>query len=190
MAKGGSGFSKNGRSELKAGEEAYVKSPRGEVVVVKNENGEYVYKGYIDKSDVRVDTSSAEYKQALRDNNVKVKFNANGTVTVTSGGLFDRKRTFKTIEAFQQEANSRIDRNIEYDKRQAERTRKGIISQLHAENIRSDFSSKTSGDAKRAVEKQLRSAIKSQETRAAAAQDMKQRLARAIEEAKRKRRNK
>lgn len=190
---GGRGSSGGARASdrLGPGEEAYVKMPPtalykdGKTVVVKTEDGHYIYKGGFDKSDRAVDTQSAEYRRDLQSYNVHAKFNADGSVTVTKGGLFDRKRNFSTIDAFQKEANSRLDKSIAYHKQQEQLTKNGRISQIAAENLRTSVRNDTA-NALRKFGQYMSDSAHSSRTNAAAAQDMKARLDKVVSDAKKK----
>lgn len=69
----------------------------GQIMVYKNKDGNYVYTGHINKEIPKTDTKSAEYKANLARNNVKAKFLSNGKVSVSSGGLYAKKKTFKNV---------------------------------------------------------------------------------------------
>lgn len=180
-------------STINPGEESYVRfpptllHPEGQPIVVTNGSGEYIYKGGFDKSDKAIDTGSAEYKRALRDYNIKAAFNADGSVSVTKGGLYSQKRTFKTIDAFQADANKRIDNLVAYHDRQAENTRRGVISQLQAENFKPIVRNNISSMAIKEMSKQLENDLLTARTNAAAGRDMKARLSNAIEKRKKAR---
>ena len=163
-----------------------VLAGRRDKVLVTEKDGAYRYQAYVPEYNKAIDTSDPLYKRALRGYNVKAQFTASGEVVVTKGGLFARKRTFKTVDAFQKEVNQRLDQNIRYYDEYAELTKSGYMSQGEAEMLRHDVRNMTVSDAMRSYEKQNYSIQKESRIYAEAARDMKRRLAVAVEEAKRR----
>ncbi|MBP5717720.1 MAG: hypothetical protein J6X53_01915 [Abditibacteriota bacterium] len=155
-------------------------------MLVTINDGEYRYQSYIPTYDKKIDTSDPEYKRALRGNNIKVKFTANGEAVVTKGGLFSKGRTFKTIDAFQQEANRRLDAQAERGKSEFSRIQSGRMTQIEAENLKSYATEHVIGDTKGHYEKQAVSAMKAARIQQEAALDMKRRLATVVDSAKKK----
>lgn len=155
-------------------------------MLVTINDGEYRYQSYIPTYDKKIDTSDPEYKRALRGNNIKVKFTANGEAVVTKGGLFSKGRTFKTIDAFQQEANRRLDAQAERGKSEFSRIQSGRMTQIEAENLKSYAKEHVIGDTKGHYEKQAVSAMKAARIQQEAALDMKRRLATVVDSAKKK----
>lgn len=191
--KGKSGGSANTPNiqAMSQGEESYVKLPPtwlnkdGQTVVAKTADGEYVYKVGFDKTDYRIDTDSSEYKKALQGYNIKASFKADGSVSVAKGGLFSKKRTFKTIDAFEKEANKKLDAYKAYYDRDTRLTKSGRITQLQAENLKSLIYNDTPNALKR-FNDSLKTSLMSSRTRSVAAQDMKERLSVAVRNARKK----
>lgn len=182
-----SGSGGNSRKAEPQGEPfVVVKNGRRNEALVTQVDGEYRYQGYIPEYNKKIDTSDPEYRRALRDNNVKVKFTANGEAVVSKGGLFSRGKTFKTIDAFQQEANRRLDTQAERGRSEVSRIQSGRMVQIEAENLKSFARDHVIGDTKRHYENQATAAMKSARIQQEAALDMKRRLATVVENAKRK----
>lgn len=175
--------------KLKAGEEAVVRlapnwlNKEGQIMVYKNKDGNYVYTGHIDKEVPKTDTKSAEYKANLARNNVKAKFLSNGKVSVSSGGLYAKKKTFKNVEDFKKDVNARLDAKIKRRTQNVNDLKKGILpfSQLQAENIKSDFKNNVSSVAMKKIGKTLHNDLKSYQLEIDAAKDAKRRLNLAFE---------
>lgn len=187
----------NSQTQLANGEEAYVKLPPsalykdGQIIVTKDADGGYIYKVGGEKSTGAIDKNSTEYKRALRDYNVKAQFNADGSVTVTKGGLYNQKRKFKSVDAFQKETETRIDKYIDYYKKQEQATSQGRISQIQAENLKSSLKNSASYHSPlQQFGKSLTKDMESSRIQQTAAQDMKTRLAHACSEAKKKQQGK
>ena len=167
---------------LQPGDEVYIKAtpsrfyPDGEVFVIKTADGKYIYTKHINYNTPKIDTNSDDYKRALFSNNVKAKFLSDGKVTVSSGGLFSRKRTFSNTNSFENEVNTILDRRINYYNQQVEHIKQGRISQLQAEILRGYLKNKTKSDAMRLFSKDLERSIESNTIEANAALDMKNRL--------------
>lgn len=160
-------------------------SEQRERVITLAENGDYIYSRKIPNfDDVKIDTSSAEYKRALRDFNVKAQFNADGSVSVASGGLFSRKQKFKNTGDFQKETYKRIDNNISYWKSEENRVKSGKLTQLEAENIKSTVKGKSKSMAIKEINNGFKEQITQAKTYTAAGDDMKRRLSVAISKAK------
>ena len=183
----------NSQTQLANGEETYVKLPPsalykdGQIIVAKDADGRYIYKVGFEKSTGAIDKNSTEYKRALRDYNVKAQFNADGSVTVTKGGLYSQKRKFKSVDAFQKETETRIDKYIDYYKKQEQATSQGRISQIQAENLKSSLKNSASYHSPlQQFGKSLTKDMESSRIQQTAAQDMKTRLAHACSEAKKK----
>jgi len=161
----------------------------GKIVVVRTADGNYIYRGPLPSSGRKVDVSSPEYKSALREYNIHVKFNGDGSVSITKGGLYDRKRTFASVESFQKDANARLDKIVSYYNQQESLTRKGRISQISAENLKSSVRNDTPNALKK-FSKHLEEDAHRSRVMSTAAKDMKNRLSAVISEAKKKKRNK
>lgn len=160
-------------------------SDQRERVITLTENGDYIYSRKIPNfDDVKIDTSSAEYKRALRDFNVKAQFNADGSVSVASGGLFSQKQKFKNTGDFQKETYKRIDNNISYWKSEENRVKSGKLTQLEAENIKSTVKGKSKSMAIKEINNGFKEQIAQAKTYTAAGDDMKRRLSVAINKAK------
>lgn len=175
--------------KLKAGEEAVVRlapnwlNKEGQIMVYKNKDGNYVYTGHINKEIPKTDTKSAEYKANLARNNVKAKFLSNGKVSVSSGGLYAKKKTFKNVEEFKKDVNARLDAKIKRRMQNMSDLKNGILpfSQLQAENIKSDFKNNVSSVAMKKIGKTLHNDLKSYQLEIDAAKDAKRRLNLAFE---------
>lgn len=174
---------------LKSGEKAEVRMPpnwlnkEGEIIVAKDENGKYIYKVGFDKTDYKIDTNSDEYKAALRAYNIFAKFSSDGKVTVNKGGLFAKKRTFKTIEEFSAEADKKINALIKYHESKAEATKQGRISQIESELLKGWIRDDTPNALTR-MNKQMKKSLMSSRTQAAAGKDMKERLSKTVSDAR------
>ncbi len=156
---------------------------------MREADGSYRYIIGFDRSDQPVtdaDKQTAEWRQGLRDNNVIAQFHADGSVSVKKGGMFTRARNFRTIDDFSKEVNGKIDSYVNHYKQQENRRRSGYISQIAAENLKTELKSKETGMALRSFGKQMKSEIHSAKVQATAAQDMKARVNRVIDEARKK----
>lgn len=156
--------------------------------VAKSANGDYRYTGYIPSVDsVAIDKSSIEYKRELRNYNVNAQFKADGTVEVTKGGLFTKKRTFKTIEAFEKETSAKLNGSMDYWQKALNRSAEGYIAEATAQKWKAEMSRTfASPTTKRKYQSEIINGMKYPKMRIAAAQDMKSRLAVAISQAKSK----
>lgn len=163
-----------------------VKNGNRNETLVTEKDGEYRYQGYTPEYSKKIDTADPEYKRVLRDNNVKVKFTASGEAVVSKGGLFSRGKTFKTIDAFQTEANRRLDAIAERGRSEFDRVKSGRMVQIEAENLKSYAKDHTISDTKGHYEKQASASMKSARIQQEAALDMKRRLATVVDAAKRK----
>ena len=158
---------------------------QGERVVTLTDDGSYIYSRAMPNfSDTTIDTNSLEYKRALRDYNVKAQFNADGSVYVTKGGLFSRKQKFKNINDFQNEANKRIDTQVNRWKSEESRVKSGRLTQIEAEHIRLTVRNNTPSMAIKNINKGFKEQITTSRTHIKAGEDMKRRLKRAINNAK------
>lgn len=182
-----------GGGQLASGEESYVRlSPtslhkNGQVVVAKDADGRYIYKVGFEKPTAAIDKNSTEYKRALRDYNVKAQFNSDGSVTVAKGGMYSKKRKFGSVDAFQKETNSRIDRAVEYYRQQEQATSQGRISQIQAESLKSSLRSAASyHSALQQFGKEMTRDMQSSRIQQEAGKDMKSRLAEVCRKAKKK----
>lgn len=185
MAKGNRGGKRAGAGyQLKPGEEVYARlaptwqNKQGEIMIIKDTNGKYVYTGYVDSATGVTDKNSIEYKSTLKNNNVNAKFINDGTVEVSKGGLFSKKKTFKSIDDFQKEVNTRLDANIKYENTNINNLKNGILpySQVQASTYKNILSNNPSSQAMKLISKDLNKQIKSAKTNLDAIQDMKQRL--------------
>ena len=154
--------------------------------VAKNANGEYRYIGYIPPANsVTIDKSSTEYKRELRNYNINAKFKADGTVEVTKGGLFTRKRVFKSVDAFEKETSAKLDGSIEYWQKTLDYREKGYLDDMTAQKWKAEMARSFSTPTVRGkYQSQIVNDMKYPKMRIAAAQDMKSRLAVAISQAK------
>lgn len=110
--------------------------PEGEPVVTER-GGEYHYERPVpDVSDVSLDFNSDDYKAAMREFNARVSLQEDGSITAKAGPLFPRARTFKTPEAFRDEVEKRIITIRRRYEQEAERLKAGRLTQLEAENIK------------------------------------------------------
>lgn len=158
---------------------------QGERVVTLTDDGSYIYSRPIPNfSNSTIDTNSPEYKRALRDYNVKAQFYADGSVSVSKGGLFSRKQKFKNINDFQNEANKRIDNQVNRWKSEENRVKSGRLTQIEAENIRLTVRNKSSAIALKDIHKGFKEQITTSRTYIKAGEDMKRRLKRAINNAR------
>lgn len=177
---GGSG------TTLQKGETAFLKTKSnwlnkdGEVVIAQNSDGDYIFKRYFNKETPKVDTDSSEYKQALQQYNVKASFKTDGSVVVTKGGLYQRKATFKSKEAFMKETESRIDKRKSLYQSQLDYAKSGKISQLKAENFKSTLRNNEQSTALKSMKRSMEDSLKTYATNIAAGDDMKQRLRSAV----------
>lgn len=192
MAKGNRGGqrrrkanSSNGSGyQLKDGEEVFARSSptsfnkQGEILIIKNADGDYVYKGFVGDYKGAIDKNSSDYKYALSSSNVKSKFKSDGSVEVVKGGLFDRKKTFKNTDDFQKEVNKRLDYKIQIETSRIESIKKGILpfSQVEAENYKTIIRSNVLVDAKNKIAKELQDSIKNSKIKIDAYQNMKSRF--------------
>lgn len=161
---------------LKQTEISFASFSNGEAVVAVNSNGDYRYVRALPNPDTNIDTSSAEYKRALSDYNVKAQFNSDGSVAVKKGGLYSRKTTFKSVDEFQRETNSRIDKQIKYYDGRKSSLLSGNISQIEAENFKHILQTNSSAQALRKINTSLKESITSYNTFIKAGADMKLRL--------------
>ena len=146
-----------------------------------NDSEGYKYSGHIPETyfNKAIDKSSNDYKRALRENNVKYQIHSDGSVSVEKGGLYNRKRTFKSEKEFRNETNKRIDSNIAFEKKQMDATKSGRMSQIAAENVKSVFRNNPISQAAKKIEKERGENIYRNRTRIAAAESMKARFNRA-----------
>lgn len=112
----------------------------------------------------------------MSDFNVKAQYNSDGTVTVVKGGLYQKKRTFKTENAFKKETDKKLSAYESYYSNSADRTKKGYISQLQAEVLKGELQNRTQSDALKSFGKKLNQSINSDKTKVEAIQDMRERL--------------
>ena len=167
-------------TELRPGETPFVEM-RGWLkgskwaVVAKNESGQYIFKGYFNKEDRWVDTKSPEYKSILSEYNIKAAFHKDGSVSVKSGGLYGRAKKYKSKDAFLSDASKKLDGMKNYYQDVQNATKKGVISQVTAENfkslVRNDYP-----NALRKMKKSMEKDIKTNAMHIHAAEDMKNRL--------------
>lgn len=187
----------NSKSVLKDGETVYATFEPSKTVkegdqfnigVAKSANGNYRYTGYIPSVDsVAIDKSSIEYKRELRNYNVNAQFKADGTVEVTKGGLFTKRRTFKTIDAFEKETSAKLNGSMDYWQKTLDRSAEGYIAEATAQKWKTEMSRTfASPTTKRKYQSEIINGMKYPKMRIAAAQDMKSRLAVAISQAKSK----
>lgn len=143
-----------------------------------NDSEGYKYSGYIPETyfNKAIDKSSNDYKRALMENNVKYQIHSDGSVMVAKGGLYNRKRTFKSEKDFRNETNKRIDANIAFEKNQMDATKSGRMSQIAAENVKSVFRANPISQAAKKIEKERGENIYRNRTRIAAAESMKERF--------------
>ena len=193
--KAGGRASDNEKAALRSGETVYATFEPSRTVkegdtynigVAKTANGDYRYTGHIPSSDsVKIDKNSAEYKRELRNYNVNAKFKADGTVEVTKGGLFTKKRTFKTIDAFEKETSAKLNGSMDYWQKTLDRSAEGYIAEATAQKWKAEMSRTfASPTTKRKYQSEIINGMKYPKMRIAAAQDMKSRLAVAISQAK------
>ena len=189
------GASDNKKASLRSGEIVYATFEPSKTVkegdpynigVAKTANGDYRYTGYIPSSDsVKIDKTSAEYKRELRNYNVNAQFKADGTVEVTKGGLFTKKRTFKTVDAFEKETSAKFNGSMDYWQKALDRSAEGYIAEATAQKWKAEMSRTfASPTTKRKYQSEIINGMKYPKMRIAAAQDMKSRLAVAISQAK------
>lgn len=196
--RGSSSGKAGGRAEkvlLQSGETVYATFEPSRTVkegdpynigVAKNANGEYRYIGYIPPANsVTIDKSSTEYKRELRNYNINAKFKADGTVEVTKGGLFTKKRTFKTIDAFEKETSAKLNGSMDYWQKTLDYREKGYLDYMTAQKWKAEMARSFSTPTVRGkYQSQIVNDMKYPKMRIAAAQDMKSRLAVAISQAK------
>lgn len=130
--------------------------PEGEPVVTERA-GEYHYERPVpDVSDVSLDFNSNDYKQALREFNVRVVLQRDGSIKANAGPLFPRARTFKTPEAFQAEVEKRIKVVRRRYEQEAERLKAGRLTQLEAESIKTHVRKMSKSMAVTRINRELR----------------------------------
>ena len=189
------GASDNEKAALRSGETVYATFEPSRAVkegdpynigVAKNANGEYRYIGYIPPANsVTIDKSSTEYKRELRNYNINAKFKADGTVEVTKGGLFTRKRVFKSVDAFEKETSAKLNGSMDYWQKTLDYREKGYLDDMTAQKWKAEMSRTfASPTTKRKYQSEIINGMKYPKMRIAAAQDMKSRLAVAISQAK------
>lgn len=193
-AGGGSGGNK-ATANLPANETPFAvfypstQTPEGHidnVLITETTDGRYLYKGSFPSPDsIKVDKSSTEYRRAAKDYNIKASFKSDGSVEVQKDGIFSRKKTFKSIDAFEKECNSRIDASIKYHQDSLGRRAKGEMSQIEAINFRTQIARTSStATSRRAAGNQFAKEMVYQKTQIAAAQDSKAKLAVIVSKAK------
>lgn len=193
--KAGGRASDNEKAALRSGETVYATFEPSRTVkegdpynigVAKNANGEYRYIGYIPPANsVTIDKSSTEYKRELRNYNINAKFKADGTVEVTKGGLFTRKRVFKSVDAFEKEISTKLDGSIKYWQKTLDYREKGYLDYMTAQKWKAEMARSFSTPTVRGkYQSQIVNDMKYPKMRIAAAQDMKSRLSVAISQAK------
>ena len=175
---------------LKQGETPFVSfpptplKPEGEAIIAKTADGGYRYMGNIPAWDsISTDSGSDEYKQALRDYNVKARFYPDGHVEVVKGGLYDRAKNYKNTNEFRDDVTKRIDSRSEYDKRERDSIEQGRISQIKAEYYRGVVRKNSSSMAIKQMNEGIRSDMKSIKTRLEVAEKAKRKLNQVIENA-------
>ena len=180
--------------KLKPGEEAYARlaptwlNKQGQILIVKNSNGQYVYTGNINSNVPKTDTNSYEYQSALRSNNVKANFKSDGSVEVVKGGLYQRKKTFKDVDSFQKDVTSKLDAKINYENNNINYIKSGVLpySELQASNYKTIIQNNPGSQAMMLINKDLNKNLQAAQTRRDAAQDMKERLNNAVYNYKKK----
>lgn len=196
---GNSGKSNNENANLPANETPFAvfypstQTPKGHidnVLVTETTDGRYLYKGFIPSpNSIKVDKNSAEYKRAVREYNIKASFKADGSVEVQKGGLFSRKKSFKSVDAFENECNSRLDKSIKYYQDSLDRRAKGEMSEIEAINFRTKIArTSSSATSRRATGNEFAKGMIYPKTQIAAAQNSKAKLAITIDNAKKRRR--
>lgn len=160
------------------------------LIVVKNKDGQYIFKGYIPPaSTIKIDQTSPEYQRTLRDYNVHAIFNSDGTVDVTKGGLFTKKRKFKSIDAFEKEVSTRLDGSAKFWQSSIDRIEQGIITQLDAEHIKSTINRQkmyATATTRKQFGTEISKSMKYPKMRVTAAQQMKARISVVVDEARKK----
>jgi hypothetical protein len=173
---GGGGGSSASSSDLRANESVFLLNGKTPVIAL-SDDGSYRYLGFIPNwTTMQADKQSREYKQAIRDYNIKLQTHSDGTVTVEKGGLYSRKRTFKSKSAFIKDAEKRLrDSSILDDSRLSDIIH-GIIPQIQAENFRSITRSMSSSMAAKEMKKQIRETMQAAVDRYSAYQTAKTKL--------------
>lgn len=157
------------------------KNPKGSaenVMIVRNAKGDYIFKGNIPKaSSIKIDKSSQDYKDTLKQYNVKAAFNSDGSVTVSRGGLYGKKQTFKTDDAFKTDASKKLDTMKQHYQKSLDRREKGFMPQIEAENMKTSMSKMfTTTTNRQSMSKQFTKEMKNAKTHVTAIDDMQSRL--------------
>lgn len=150
-------------------------NPEGKPVVTKNKKGEYIYLPYFKKSDKKFDKESNEYKRSLKEYNIKAGVHKDGRVTVTKGGIYSRKQTFKSADAFKKDANKKLDKQIKYNEHMMNKLKNGVLTygDLDVSSIKSAIRNKTN---LKDINKSLSERYEYHRMQVEAAKDMKRRL--------------
>ena len=151
--------------------------PDGEAVVSLDSDGRYKYLGRVPNwTQIRVDKDSAEYKRERNDYNIRLSVHSDGSVTVEKGGLYDRKKTYKTKKAFLKDAEKRMDSRSSFVTASLNSKVHGGISQIEAEKFKSIVRNNTKSMAIKKMNSIMQDTMKSIVTRYTAAQDAKEKL--------------
>ena len=110
--------------------------PDGEPLVTKR-GDEYHYERTVPNVDDRpIDQSSDDWKAVARTLNMFAAVNSDGSVTVRPEGLYTRRRTFKSPEAFRADVEKRLQSARERFQHDLDRLRAGRLTRSEAENIK------------------------------------------------------
>lgn len=176
---------------LKKGETAFVSfpptalNPDGEPIIAKTDDGGYRYMGKIPSwDDVKVDTTSDEFKQAQRDYNVTARFYPDGKVEVTKGGLYDRSKSYKSVNDFKKDVTKRIESRRSWDEREQDSLNQGRISQIKAEYYRGIVNKNSSSMAIKKMNEGIRNDMTATKTRLAVAYMAERKIDETINRAK------
>ena len=172
----GGGGSSGSSPDLRANESVFLLNGKTPVIAL-SDDGSYRYLGFIPNwTTMQADNQSQAYKQAIRDYNIKLQTHSDGTVTVEKGGLYSRKRTFKSKSEFKKDAEKRLSDSGFRDVSRLSDIEKGIIPQIQAENFRSITRRLSSSMATKEMNKQIRETMQGAVDRYSAYQTAKTKL--------------
>lgn len=155
-SKAGGGGSLASSADLRANESVFLLNGKTPVIAL-SDDGSYRYLGFIPNwTAMQADRQSQAYKQAIRDYNIKLQTHSDGTVTVEKGGLYSRKRTFKSRSEFIKDADKRLSDSGFRDSVRLSAIARGIIPQIQAESFRSITRRMSSSMATKEMNRQIR----------------------------------
>ena len=135
--------------------------PNGDAIIAKTSDDRYRYLGFVPNYDsIQIDKNSSNYRRAERDFNIKAKITANGEVVVSAAGLYQRKKTYKSVNDFKKDAMKRVNSRSEYNDAELRALKDGYVSQIQAENWKSLLTKKTQSDALKQMQKDIKEDMK------------------------------